>query len=95
MHFFGRLKRRRAERMVLWTMSAAPEYPVYVYDLIEWTGLRAKDIYPALVRLRAQDCVETGFEPEAVGVLGGVQRRWYRITSRGVQRARYLRLENQ
>ena len=56
------------------------------YELSQATGIASGTLYPLLIRLQAQGCLEAEWQPPAVP--GRPPRHAYRLTAAGVQLAR-------
>ena len=84
------MARRRAfsrhARAVLAALLEARGRWSHGYELSQATGIASGTLYPLLIRLHAQGCLEAEWQPPAA--LGRPPRHAYRLTAAGVQLAR-------
>ena len=73
-------------RALLGALAAAGGRWSYGYELASLTGIRSGTLYPLLIRLEAQGCLEAEWQPPAAA--GRPPRHAYRLTAAGLALAR-------
>jgi DNA-binding PadR family transcriptional regulator len=73
---------------VLRVLLEDPAKPRYGYDLMKAARLPSGSLYPMLSRLRDQGLVESQWETQQEESAGRPPRKYYKLTSSGVQEAR-------
>jgi len=75
--------------LVLQVLLTEPTREVYGLEICEAAGLRSGSIHPILARLEAAAWLTSHWEDIDPKVEGRPRRRYYQLTSDGVEQARY------
>lgn len=73
---------------VLKVMMENPASDYYGLELAERAGLKSGTLYPTLIRLERHGWLESAWENVDPKVVGRRPRRYYRLTTLGLKRAR-------